>query len=268
MSGERTHLQITGEQLMRGKAEEKIPSLAKAYIAVIGALATAVLIAAAVRWNPDNLGRFVLFFALAMVASVMKIRLPGFKTTISANFVFILVGIALLSFGETVLIGLGGALVQSLWKTQTRPKAVQVFFNAACLTVCTASAFWTSHTVPAMLGLNSKVVMMVLGACVYLLLNTGLVSLVISLAEKRPLKEVWASCYEWTFPYFLVGAAVAGLASAASNGTNLGVALLVASAMYFVYVYYRMHIVRAVLENISNVSQENEAAVVGASRGR
>lgn len=245
-----------------------MPSLAKAYIAIIAALAVAVLAVVVSRWNPENFLRFLLFFALAMVASAMKIRLPGFKTTISINFVFILIGLALFSFGETVLIGFGGALVQSLWKTQSRPKPVQVFFNAACLTVCTAAAFWTSHAVPVMLGLNSLAVMMVLGACVYLLLNTGLVSLVISLAEGRSLKENWSSCYEWTFPYFLVGATVAGLASAASHGTNLGVALLVVSAMYFVYVYYRMHIVRAVLDNISNASQESEPLLTGASRGR
>src|SRR5216683_2377863 len=131
-----------------------MPSLAKAYIAIIAAVATVVLIVVASRWNPENFGHFVLFFALAMLASAMKIRLPGFKTTISTNFVFILIGIALLSFGETVLIGLGGALVQSLWKTQTRPKPVQVLFNAACLTVCTAAAFWTSHEVLALLGMK------------------------------------------------------------------------------------------------------------------
>ncbi len=83
-----------------------------------------------------------------------------------------------------------------------------------------------------MLGLNSVAAMMVLGACVYVVLNTGLVSLVIAL------------------------------------GTNLGVALLVAPAMYLVHTYYRMHIVGAVLENISNVSQESEAVLAGASRGR
>jgi hypothetical protein len=241
---------------------------AKLYIAIIAALAVAILTVVASRWNPENLGHFVLFFALAMLASAMKIRLPGFKTTISTNFVFILIAIALFSFGETVLIGLGGALVQSLWKTQQRPKPVQVLFNGACLTVCTAAAFWTSHGVLAMLGLNSLVAMMVLGACVYVVLNTGLVSLVISLAERRPLKQVWPSCYEWTFPYFLVGAAVAGLASAAGHGTNWGVTLLVVPVMYFVYVHYRMHIVRAVLENISSVSRENDAALVGASQGR
>src|SRR6266404_5472131 len=158
-------------------------SLAKAYIAMISVLATAVLTAVASRWNPENLGHFVLFFALAMLASAMKIRLPGFKTTISTNFVFILIGIALFSFGETVLLGLGGALVQSLWKSQQRPKVVQVLFNAACLTVCTAAAFWASHSVLAILGLNSLAALMVLGACVYVVLNTGLISLVISLAE-------------------------------------------------------------------------------------
>ncbi len=236
-----------------------MPNLAKAYIAMIAAVATAVLSVVATRWNPENLPHFVMFFMLAMLASAMKIRLPGFKTTISTNFVFILIGVASFSFGETVLMGLGGALVQSLWKTQTRPKPVQVLFNAACLTVCTAAAFWTSHAVPVMLGLNSMAAMIVLGACAYVVLNTGLVSLVISLAEGRPLRDLWSSCYEWTFPYFLVGSAVAGLASAASHGANLGVALLIVPAMYFVYVYYRMHIVRAVLDHLSSVSQESEA---------
>ena len=244
-----------------------MPSLAKAYIAIMAALAVAVLTVVASRWDPENFGHFVLLFALAMLASAMKIRLPGFKTTISTNFVLILIAIALFSFGETVLIGLGGALVQSLWRTQQRPKPVQVLFNAACLTVCTAAAFWTSHGVLAMLGLNSLAAMMVLGACVYVGLNTGLVSLVISLAEGRPLRKLWSSCYEWTFPYFLVGAAAAGLASAASHGANTSVTLLVVPVMYFVYVYYRMHIVRVVLENISSVSRENEAALAGASRG-
>ena len=248
--------------------EEKMPGLAKIYIAMIAAVAAAVLTVAASRWNPENLGHFVLFFALAMVASAMKIRLPGFKTTISINFVFILIGLALFSLGETALIGLGGALVQSLWKTQTRPKAVQVLFNAVCLTVCTAASFWVSHTVPTMLGLNSIPATMVLGAGVYVVLNTGLVSLVISLAEERPLKQVWPSCYEWTFPYFLVGAAVAGLASATGHGTNWGVTLLVVPVMYFVYVYYKMHILRAVLENISQVSGKNEPVLAGASQGR
>src|SRR5260370_17709955 len=126
---------------------------AKLYIAIITALAVAILAVVASRWNPENFGHFVLFFALAMLASAMKIRLPGFKTTISTNFVLILIAIALFSFGETVLIGLGGALVQSLWKTQQRPKPGQVLFNSACLTGFTAAAFLTLPRVLSIVGL-------------------------------------------------------------------------------------------------------------------
>ena len=161
-----------------------MPKLAKAYIAAIAAIATTVLSVVAVRWNPENLGRFFLFFALAMLA------------------------------------------------------------------------------------LNSLAAMMVVGGCVYVVLNTGLVSLIIASAEGRPLRELWSNCYEWTFPYFLVGAAVAGLASAASHGTGLGMTMLVVPVVYFVHVYYRMHIVRAVLDSLSNVSQEHDTVLAGASQGR
>jgi hypothetical protein len=254
-----------------GASDEKrgkdMPSLAKAYIAGIGTIAALILGVASYRWNPENFGKFLLFFALAMVASAMKIRLPGLKTSISINFVFILIGIALFSFSETVLIGLGGALVQSLWKPLQRPKPVQIFFNGACLTVCTGAAFWAAHALPAAVGSSSIVAMTVVGACTYVVLNTGLVSLVICLVEGQTLRQIWSQCYEWTFPYFLVGAAVAGLASVAGQGSNLGLTLLVVPAMYFVYVYYRMRIVRAVLESISTMSQETEPALMGVSRG-
>ena len=39
-----------------------MPSLAKAYITIIAAVATVVLMVVVARWNPENLGRFFLFF--------------------------------------------------------------------------------------------------------------------------------------------------------------------------------------------------------------
>jgi hypothetical protein len=61
--------------------------------------------------------------------------------------------------------------------------------------------------------------------------------------------------------------AMSTLASATGHGANWGVTLLVVPVMYFVYVYYKMHVVRTVLENISKVSRENEAVLAGASQG-
>lgn len=130
-------------------------TLAKVYIAAMATLATAVLAIVVLRWSAANIRFFALLFTLAMVASAMKIRLPGPKGNVSINFVFILVSIALFSFGETVLIGLGGALIQSLWRPQKPTMPPQVLFNASCLTVSAAAAYWASHELLAALNSNS-----------------------------------------------------------------------------------------------------------------
>ena len=54
-------------------------ALARIYIAVMATIATAVLAIVGLRWNAANISYFALFFSLAMVASAMKIRLPGLR---------------------------------------------------------------------------------------------------------------------------------------------------------------------------------------------
>jgi len=109
-------------------------------------------------------GRFFCFCAGAG-GPAMKIRLPGFKTTISINFVFILIGIALVQLGGRCVIGLGGALGQYLWKTQTRPKPLQVGFmrlpNGLRSGIVGFARTWRCCV------LNSFVSDEVVGACVY-----------------------------------------------------------------------------------------------------
>src|SRR6266481_4709388 len=63
--------------------------------------------------------------------------------------------------------------------------------------------------------------------------------IVVTAGPPCPVGSFIYACREWTFPYFLVGAVGAGLASAAGHGVNWGVRLLVVAAMYFVYLYYR-----------------------------
>jgi len=56
-----------------------------------------------------------------------------------------------------------------------------------------------------------------LATCFYFTSNTPLVSGVLALVETKPLLSVWKQCYLWSFPYYLIGASIAGLVVLCAN---------------------------------------------------
>ena len=75
--------------------------------------------------------------------------------------------------------------------------------------------------------------------------NVFLVSVAVCLVEGRHLRELGICCYFWTFPYYLVGAAFAGLMMAASRSVEWSTGLLVLPLAVLVYLSYRLHVNRA-----------------------
>ena len=101
---------------------------------------------ALLHWNPENQLRFACFFGVALAASLFKVRLPGIEATMSANFLFILVGILDLSYPETLLMGCFGGLVQSIWQSKPRPRLTQILFNFANLSISITAANLVFHS--------------------------------------------------------------------------------------------------------------------------
>ena len=77
---------------------------------------------------------------------LFKVRLPGIEATMSANFVFILLGILDFSFPETLMIGCLGGLAQSLWQAKPRPRPIQMLFNFANLSLSISAASFVFHS--------------------------------------------------------------------------------------------------------------------------
>jgi hypothetical protein len=76
--------------------------------------------------------------------------------------------------------------------------------------------------------------------------NTLLVASVLALIEGKPLGSAWQLCYFWSLPYYLVGAAVAGLMAATSRTVDWQASLLILPLMGLVYISYRMQLQQAV----------------------
>ncbi len=235
-----------------------MPNRAKSYIACTAAAGLIILATGLYQAAFPNPARFLVVLFLALFASTLKVRLPGVTGTTSVNFLFILMGVAEFTFSETVALACTAALVQSIWRPKRRPQPVQVIFNVTSLAISVGAAYWGSHAVMALAGASSLPVMLALAACLFFVTNAGLVAVVISLAEEKPLNEVWRQCYGWSFPYYLVGAGIAGLVSVLARSTGWKVSLLVLPVMYLTYLWYRQYLKHRELNSLQQEIENSQ----------
>src|SRR5437899_11187310 len=102
---------------------------ARLFIGATAALGMWALAHALWHWQSVDLLRFSCYLLVAVLASGLKVQLPGIDGTMSVNFLFILLGILELSLPETLIIGCTAGLVQCLWLVQQRPSPIKVIFN-------------------------------------------------------------------------------------------------------------------------------------------
>jgi hypothetical protein len=204
-------------------------------VAVTGLILSATFIA--VGWAFPETPRFLILLALTSIAAILKVKLPTIEGSMSVLFVFLLIGVATMSLAQTLVLGSIATLLQCIWKPKRRIQPLQVVFNVAAINLSTMAAFY----VPSWLaqGMDNPV-SLVLSACAFFGVNAGLVSLVISLAEKEPLERILRQAYLWSFPYYLIGAGIAGAVSSSTHQVGWRVSLFILPLMYLVYRYYRI----------------------------
>lgn len=216
----------------------------KAFVGITVSIGMFVLGHAMWHWQSQDLVRFVCYLAVALLASGLKVQLPGIDGTMSVNFLFILLGVLELSLPETLVIGCTATLVQSVWQARKRLDPVKVLFNvagmmanASCLT------YLTYHWLLQRFGANKPILLMV-AALVFFFANTLPISVVIAMTEGKSTRRIWSECYFWSFPYYLVGAAAVGLVGIVNGSAGWQTSLLVLPLIYWVYRSYRLYLGR------------------------
>src|SRR5246127_3740951 len=113
----------------------------RAFIADMTLTGAGCLIFAFAHWQSSDPVKFTCYVIAALLASSLKVSLPGIEGTLSVNFLFTLLGILELSLPETLVIGLASTLAQFYWHPARRPKLVQLIFNLSQVTVSSAVAY-------------------------------------------------------------------------------------------------------------------------------
>src|SRR5258706_4419332 len=104
-----------------------LPIGAKAFIALVIAAGMASLLQAAIHQSSKNIAEFICYLGIAILASRLRVTLPGITGTLSVNFLFILVGVAELSDAEALTLVPASRLAQTFYPN--RPGAIQLTFN-------------------------------------------------------------------------------------------------------------------------------------------
>src|SRR5580765_697767 len=216
----------------------------KVFVGITASVGVGVLAFAFSHWQSQDLMRFACYLAVAVLASGLKVQLPGIDGTMSVNFLFILLGVLELSLPETHLIGCTASLAQSVWQLRGRLDPVKVLFNVAGMMAnASALTFLTYHSLAGRFGSNKPILLM-MSALVFFFANTLPISIVIALTEGKSSRKVWSECYFWSFPYYLVGAAAVGLVGIVNRSAGWQTSLLVLPLIYWVYRSYRLYLGR------------------------
>ncbi len=204
-------------------------------------------------WDSPDVVRYLAFLGLAVLASGMRISVPGLTGTLSLTFLFVLFGLLELTLSETVLMAAVMTLIQCYWRQPVRPRAAKVIFNVATMVIAAASA-GTAATAPWMQGMSGEpAIRIACATVVFFLANTAPVALVISLTEAKPFLKTWCLCHLWAFPYYLGGAAVVQLTIMADHYIGWQWVLLTGPVVYLIYRSYRLY-----LERLENEKQHAE----------
>jgi putative nucleotidyltransferase with HDIG domain len=194
------------------------------------------------HWQSTDPVKFVCYLTAAVLASSFKVSLPGIEGTLSMNFLFTLIGILEMSLPETLLIGLVSTLAQFYWRPTRRPKLVQLVFNLSHVTVCSAAAYG-AYKLLSIYVLHAPGPLALLVAAITLFLSGTLaMSTIIGLTEDKTIPKVWTASYLWLFPYYMVGAAIAGLVSFLNHHIGWQASLLVLPPIYLMYRSYRLYL--------------------------
>jgi diguanylate cyclase (GGDEF)-like protein/putative nucleotidyltransferase with HDIG domain len=216
----------------------------KAFVTVTVSIGIVILWMSLSHWQSHDPMRFACYLAVALLASGLKVQLPGIDGTMSVNFLFILLGVLELSLPETLVIGCAASLVQSVWQARKRLDPVKVLFNVAGMMAnASALTYITYHSLAFKFG-SSRPILLMVAALVFFFANTLPISFVIALTEGKSSRKVWSECYFWSFPYYLVGAAAVGLVGIINRTAGWQTSLLVLPLIYWVYRSYRLYLGR------------------------
>ncbi|HZU25039.1 MAG TPA: HD domain-containing phosphohydrolase [Bryobacteraceae bacterium] len=211
-----------------------------------GTVAAAVLclgLGVAASPHPDTFP-FLLLLVLALVASPLKVALPGAFSTLSVNYIFILAAVSELSLMPALLVTAAATVCQSLWGCRGQARTLRIAFDASTAIVAASAAHAAAHASWAAADEGAIPLLFASASLAWFVVSTGISLGMSAVTEGLPERRIWMTAVVRTAPPYLVGATIAALFRLMSDHVGWQWAILVLPSVYAIYVSYRLYTAR------------------------
>ena len=220
--------------------EYSIPWKAKLYIGAVISSGLFCFAYAVSGWRCHDPRQYLCCLAIAVLASLFKVKLPGLTGAMSVNYAFIVLSMLEFSYGETMVLACVAMAVQTGWRVSKRTKPVHFLFNCSSMALAVSAGCATYRV----LALPGKLDLLALAAATtgFFLVNSFSIATVVSLTEGKSALTTWRGSCFWSFVYYMAEAAAAGLVAMVGRRIGWEAPFLVLPMLYVMFRSFRLYL--------------------------
>ncbi len=218
---------------------QKFSLITKSFIAAVVVTGAALLVNGLLHWNTSRPIELAALLVMTLIASRLKVRLPGINGTMSVNVPYLLIVAVRLNAGEALLIAALASLVQSIPSVKNRATLVQAFFSSAAITNSVAAAMLAFNLASAH-GFFDPLGISAAGAA-FFFANTAQIAMVLWLAEGKNPFGAWLGMARLSLPYYVLSTGVAVGICTAVQFALWGETLALLPLMYSIHSSYKLY---------------------------
>jgi putative nucleotidyltransferase with HDIG domain len=223
---------------------------ARLFVALTAVGGVGFILQAALQWYSTGTARFAVYLAVALCVSTLTGRVPGVSAAKWLSSLLVIVGIIELSYSETMLLVCAATVAQNLWESKRRLTPGDTLPGETLMEQCSVTALavgvthWSYFASGRLVLYNSALMLTIAAAAFFVTTNSIPVVLRRLMKQGEDSQQSAPDWYFWTFPYYLVGTATAGILELGNHEVMWQLGLLTLPVLYATHHSYRMYLNR------------------------
>jgi hypothetical protein len=218
---------------------QKFSPITKIFISAVVVTGGAVFVNGLLHWQTSLPIERAALLVMTLIASRLKVKLPGMNGTMSVNVPYLLIVAVRFSPGEALAIAALASLLQSIPALKTPATFVQALFSSAAITNSVAATmlafnFASAHGFLGPMGI-------VAAGAAFFFANTAQIALVLWLAEGKNPLQAWLGMARLSVPYYVLSTGVAAVVCTAVQFALWGEVLALLPLMYSIHSSYKLY---------------------------